>query len=378
MEAVLNGGSWTFDNNMMILEQVQLGVQIDQIPLFHATMWVQVYNLPTGLMKENVGIRLANFIGTFVEYDKNNNSSFWRQYMRIRVRVDVRQPLKKETKVKNREGEWCIVKFKYEKLGIFCFLCGIMGHAENKCELRYAMEQDDGRREWSAEIRADTRRQGGRQVSRWLREERGGRDDSGDEGMEFPSNSHVGNQNRGPTSGDVAAHGPIVFQNQSQPANQPALMTRQGTLLPNNSVQPQSPNGPIINIPAHNSSNDSTNHYDLPIQQLFANPNLNSLSKPQPVIPSLKINAPDNTINSLYPTFIGNHKTNPFITQPMSNSNGTQLLPNDSLVFTTQPTNKDPPRLLLTNNKKTRGIPKPSKSVRTKPVYQPEPKIEQP
>jgi hypothetical protein len=240
------------------------------------------------------------------------------------------------------------------------------------------MEQDDGRREWSAEIRADNRRQGGRQVSRWLREERGGRDDSGDEGMEFPSNSHVGNQNRGPTSGDVAAYGPVAFQNQSQPANQPALMTRQGTLLPNNSVQPQSPNGPIINIPAHNSSNDSTNHYDLPIQQLFANPNLNSLSKPQPVIPSLKINAPDNTINSLYPTFIGNHKTNPFITQPMSNSNGTQLLPNDSLVFTTQPTNKDPPRLLLTNNKKTRGIPKPSKSVRTKPVYQPEPKIEQP
>jgi hypothetical protein len=75
----------------------------------------------------------------------------------------------------------------------------------------------------------------------------------------------------------VAAHGPIVFQNQSQPANQPALMTRQGTLLANNSVQPQSPNGPIINIPAHNSSNDSTNHYDLSIQQLITNSNLNPL-----------------------------------------------------------------------------------------------------
>ncbi|MCI21255.1 hypothetical protein A2U01_0042421, partial [Trifolium medium] len=77
-----------------------------------------VHNLPLGLMKEKVGITLANYIGTFVEYDKNNNSSFWRQYMRIRVKIDVRQPLKKDTRVKNNEGEWCTVNFKYERLGV--------------------------------------------------------------------------------------------------------------------------------------------------------------------------------------------------------------------------------------------------------------------
>ncbi|MCI24316.1 hypothetical protein A2U01_0045499, partial [Trifolium medium] len=33
MEAVLNGGPWTFDNNMLILEQVQIGMQIEHIPL---------------------------------------------------------------------------------------------------------------------------------------------------------------------------------------------------------------------------------------------------------------------------------------------------------------------------------------------------------
>jgi hypothetical protein len=86
--------------------------------------------------------------------------------------VDVRKPLKKNTKVKNKEGGWCEVQFKYEKLGIFCFVCGIMGHAENKCEVRFAMEQDDGVRGWSNEIRAEPRRPGGRLVSRWLREER--------------------------------------------------------------------------------------------------------------------------------------------------------------------------------------------------------------
>jgi hypothetical protein len=38
MEVVLNGGPWSFDNNMLILEQVKLGMQIEQIPLQHVNM----------------------------------------------------------------------------------------------------------------------------------------------------------------------------------------------------------------------------------------------------------------------------------------------------------------------------------------------------
>jgi 14-3-3 protein epsilon len=173
MEAVLKGGSWNFDNNMLIVERVQLGMQIESITLNHVNLWVQIHDLPMGLMTEKVGTRLANYIRGCVEYDKNNDTSFWRKYMRIRVRIDVRQPLKKNTKVKNKEGEWCLVNFKYERLGVFCFVCGIMGHTENKCEVRFAMENDDGRREWSGEIRAETRGQGSRPISRWLKTEAG-------------------------------------------------------------------------------------------------------------------------------------------------------------------------------------------------------------
>ncbi|XP_058726534.1 uncharacterized protein LOC131597891 [Vicia villosa] len=81
---------------------------------------IHVHNLPGGMMLEKVGKTLANFIGSFVEYDKNNNTSFWRQFMRIRVRID-----------------------------------------------------DDGTREWSNDIRAETPRYGGGGKSlKWLREEK--------------------------------------------------------------------------------------------------------------------------------------------------------------------------------------------------------------
>jgi hypothetical protein len=174
MEAVQQNGPWTFDNNTLVLERVQVGTQIENIPLNHVDFWVQVHGLPMGLMKEKVGKSLGDYIGSLVEYDKNNNTSFWRQYMRLRVKIDVRLPLKKDTRVKDREGNWCIVKFKYEKLGTFCFICGIMGHSENRCTIRFERNEDDGVRGWSNEIRADTRRTGGRQGSRWLKEEGGG------------------------------------------------------------------------------------------------------------------------------------------------------------------------------------------------------------
>lgn len=76
-EAALKGGPWIFDSHLLIIERVKLGVQIENVPLFHVNFWVQTHNLPVGLMFEKVGRTVANFIGTFVEYDKNNNLTFW-------------------------------------------------------------------------------------------------------------------------------------------------------------------------------------------------------------------------------------------------------------------------------------------------------------
>jgi 14-3-3 protein epsilon len=227
MEGVLQGGPWNFDNHMLIMERVQVGVQIENIPLHHVDFWVQVHNLPVGLMAEKVGIKLANYIGSFVEYDKNNKSSFWRQYMRLRVRIDVRRPLKKERKIKNLGGEWCIVNFKYEKLGVFCFVCGILGHSENKCEVRFAMENDDGSREWSSDLRAEPRRRGGRPTSRWLNEE-GGSSGTVGGGRSSSSEFNVGRPTVDPTRSN-------------SPSTQPSGNPQSALIIPTVSVNHSAP-----------------------------------------------------------------------------------------------------------------------------------------
>ncbi|PNX92542.1 ribonuclease H [Trifolium pratense] len=145
VEAVIKGGPWTFDNFTLIIDRLKVGVALHDIPLFHVNFWVQVHHVPVGMMVE--------------------------KYMRVRVRVDVRNPLKIEKKINLIGGGGELVKFKYERLGSFCFVCGILGHSENKCEVKYAMARDDGRRSWSNEIRAEIRRPGGRFESRWLRKD---------------------------------------------------------------------------------------------------------------------------------------------------------------------------------------------------------------
>ncbi|CAJ2667227.1 unnamed protein product [Trifolium pratense] len=177
VEGVIKGGPWLFDNFTLVIERLKVGVALHDIPLYHVNFWVQIHNVHVGMMIEKVGKGLANYIGEFVEYDKNNNTSFWRQYMRVKVRVDVRRPLKIEKKISLNSSVGGVVKFKYERLGLFCFVCGVIGHSENKCEVKYAMERDDGRRGWSNAIRAEVRRSGGRVESRWLRDEGSSRGD---------------------------------------------------------------------------------------------------------------------------------------------------------------------------------------------------------
>lgn len=148
LERIIKGGPWFFDNYMLLLERIKPRVPLMNIPLQHIDMWVQAFNLPVGFMTEMIGKHLGNYIGEFLEYDDNNNTGFWRMYMRIKVWIDVTKPLKKERKVRLAGGGWNVVQFKYERLGVFCYLCGIISHIERFCNQIFEMEEDNGERNW--------------------------------------------------------------------------------------------------------------------------------------------------------------------------------------------------------------------------------------
>lgn len=73
------------------------------------------------------------------------------------------------------------MKFRYEKLPTFCFVCGCIGHTEQSCEVLFSEGVDDGVRGWSVEVRADARRGPGGSRSRWLKDDRRNPNDVGGE-----------------------------------------------------------------------------------------------------------------------------------------------------------------------------------------------------
>jgi hypothetical protein len=167
VQRVMKNGPWSFENQMLVLKEIIPGDSPTTVGLDKLEMWVQVFNLPFGFLKEKIGKSIANFIGDFIEYDESNNWGPWRAYMRIKVAIDVNQPLKKEWKIRKEGGDWIMLQFKYEKLGIFCFRCGIIGHTENFCATKFEEGAENGIARWGPYLRAEARRIGGTS-NRWL------------------------------------------------------------------------------------------------------------------------------------------------------------------------------------------------------------------
>ncbi|MBA0729879.1 hypothetical protein Golax_020488 [Gossypium laxum] len=94
MERVLKGLPWTFNNHLLILSKLRRGEDPLKIPLVYVPFWVQIHDVPIGLFSESLARLLGNFIGVFLEYDGSDLRN--RNYMRVRVQIDVRKPLKRK------------------------------------------------------------------------------------------------------------------------------------------------------------------------------------------------------------------------------------------------------------------------------------------
>ncbi|KAG8488043.1 hypothetical protein CXB51_018736 [Gossypium anomalum] len=106
--------------------------------------------------------------GTYMEYDGSSLGKENRNFIRVRVQIDVRRPLKKKKQMMFY-GSCSYVRFKYERLSLFCFYCGRLGHSDSFYEAKIALGVEVAEMGWDLSLRAQSRRALA-MTSVWLRE----------------------------------------------------------------------------------------------------------------------------------------------------------------------------------------------------------------
>ncbi|CAN0885531.1 Uncharacterized protein At4g02000 [Linum grandiflorum] len=175
---VMENSPWTYESCLIVMAAILPGQTPAQIPLNMADFWVQGYKMPNSYCTTAVGRVVGDHVGNFVSMDEEHKFTPEEPYMRLRARMDVSKPLKKEKKIRRPGGDWVIITLKYEKLPTFCFTCGRMGHVDRGYALRFQAGNSDIPQRWSAELRAPPRRKKQIIKSRYLVD-----DEERDEGL---------------------------------------------------------------------------------------------------------------------------------------------------------------------------------------------------
>ncbi|XP_074369671.1 uncharacterized protein LOC141711136 [Apium graveolens] len=138
MERVIDGSPWTFEQGMLVYHKLEAHEDPNTIQLKTMDVWVQVYDLPMGMISEKIIQSIGNFVGEFVKADPANMNGLWKPFVRVRVRMNIEIPLKRRMKLKRAGRDFNWVNFKYERLSMFCFVCGCLGHSDRECSVVYA------------------------------------------------------------------------------------------------------------------------------------------------------------------------------------------------------------------------------------------------
>ncbi|XP_023918052.1 uncharacterized protein LOC136066625 [Quercus suber] len=147
MNDILDRSPWSFDKRLVMLKRFTNDVSPENVTFQQSPFWIRVFNIPIKSMNAIVGNYIANEIGVPLLVDAPKSGLAWGPFLRIRVDIDITKPLMrgKMVQVEGMEKGW--VHFKYERLPIYYYRCGILGHQERECHKSkkgcITVEEDD-------------------------------------------------------------------------------------------------------------------------------------------------------------------------------------------------------------------------------------------
>jgi hypothetical protein len=134
-------GPWKVGNSLLVVEDFIPEKSLDEYAYASFPIWIRVFKLPLGRMNQDTAEAIGNEVGEFVEAEVGEDGTAVGEFLRIKVRLQVAEPLRRGILVQVDGGEkvrWR--NFEYEFLPEFCFTSGIVGHEDKCCNI---VQMDD-------------------------------------------------------------------------------------------------------------------------------------------------------------------------------------------------------------------------------------------
>jgi hypothetical protein len=152
---VLEGRPWSFDKQLIVINEFQGGVSPSLMDFRYSPFWIQVHDMPLLCMTKGVGAKIGQSLGKLEDVDVAGDGVGWGRSLTIRVTIDITQPLDRgRALILEGKSHW--VSFQYEKLPTFCYRCGRIVHDHLGCPKRQQQRfSDTEERQWGPWLRAE-------------------------------------------------------------------------------------------------------------------------------------------------------------------------------------------------------------------------------
>ncbi|KAJ0981964.1 hypothetical protein J5N97_010219 [Dioscorea zingiberensis] len=131
-EVILTEGPWSINGMVLHLIRWRAHFQPSLEKLSTAIRWVRFLNLPTEYWEPEPLDSVAASIGRVIKIDDTTCIQDRAKYARVCLEIDLTRPLERGVWVNTGRSK-CFVPILYEKLPVFCYNCGIVGHGAINC-----------------------------------------------------------------------------------------------------------------------------------------------------------------------------------------------------------------------------------------------------
>ncbi|KAF4380025.1 hypothetical protein F8388_018149 [Cannabis sativa] len=126
---ILEQGPWCVKGDMLALLSWSSGFGACALSFNSIRFWIQIHLLPHDYYSRTNANMLGALAGKVVTIELEESKPVtWNKWIRVLVEVDVNRPLCCDCFFKSINGDNKCIQLKYEKLEVFCFKCGLLGH----------------------------------------------------------------------------------------------------------------------------------------------------------------------------------------------------------------------------------------------------------